>query len=191
MSTKTKTIPTTAQRLADLRAERDQLTKRLAELEQAAINNAFLAEAGVPDARQRHAEVAAARSAAENRLRELATAIKSGELHAEREQREAIEAERASWAKKADELREKQVDAARRLDAALAEADEAWAAYVAASDERGVAVRRAGRQWSNAAWINSFLARLMFTKAPRLARLFHMNPEYRRSASSAEAMVQP
>lgn len=190
MTTTSKNPPTTAARIAELRTEQEQLTKRLAELEQEVTDTAFLAEAGQPDARQRHAEVTAARSAAENRLRELVAAITSGERHLEREQREAAEAERASWARKADDLRAAQLAAAKRVDAALAEADAAWQQYVAAADARGAAMRRAGRGWSGAAWVASFLARLMWAKAPTLARLFGSNSEYRKHAAAAADQVQ-
>lgn len=181
----------TASALAEMREELAALEQRAAAAGDELHSIAFMAERGDPAAQQRRAELLGARSAAEHRARELRDAITSGEKHAEREAAEAAEAERASWATRADELRTAQLDAARRLDAALAAADAAWTDYQRAADARGAAMRRAGRPWSNVSWVSSFVARLMFKQAPALARLFGVNFEYRKAASTAEGMVAP
>lgn len=181
----------TASALAEMREELAALEQRATAAGDELQSIAFMAERGDATAQQRRAELLGARSAAEHRARELRDAITSGEKHVEREAAVAAEAERTSWAKKADELRTAQLDAARRLDAALAAADAAWTDYQRAADSRGAAMRRAGRPWSNVQWVSSFVARLMFKQAPALARLFGVNPEYRRAASTAEGMVAP
>lgn len=186
MTTKT---PTTAQRITEMRAELIELEGQVSAASSELAGIAYLAEIGNREAQQRRAELLGVRGAAEHRAAELRQAITSGEWHHQREQREAAEVERKLWAKKAEEFRSAQVEAARRVDAALRELEAAHVAYLAATDERGSAVRRSGGEWSNFQ-VMSHLVRAVFHHCPQVATHLRLERVQRANASSMEGMVR-
>lgn len=151
-------------RLADWQGERQELEAELAEIEAALGEVAAPAHAGDPDAQARRDELRARRQQVQGALDALSEAIASAEGHLQRQTAEKAEKERQAAQSEAGEQQQVQADAAARIDAALAEIEDAWQEFNAASISRSVASRRAGHR--HRAAHDRLLVQAAFAKAP-------------------------
>jgi hypothetical protein len=119
------------------------------------------------------------------RCEELESAIPIAARRVEAEQEAAQAAEREAAAKLADELKGQQLDAARRVDAALSALQAAWLTYVDAFVQRSLALRRAGKEVANRQ-LNRHLEQAIYAGARRIADVIgldrNMSPHARRLA---------
>ncbi|MBK8097621.1 MAG: hypothetical protein IPK26_10965 [Planctomycetes bacterium] len=178
-----------ARQLGALRTELDLLEGGIVKLDAELVDVEFPAHLGDVEAVKRRKDLMSSRAAVERRIADVKRAITSGEVHVRRLADAEREADRLEWAARADALRDQQLAAARRVDAALKELEAAHAAYLDAAGERGTAVRKAGGTWSNGA-IVSHLHRAMHALCPRIATHVHLDRAQRVNAVPLEQMVR-
>lgn len=175
--------------LGALRTELHLLESRLAKIEEQLIDVEFPAVAlHDPEAVKQRKELASQRDAANARIAVVRRAIASGDVHVKRLTDAEREDERKEWQAKADELRTKQVAAARRIDAALTELEAAHSEYLQVAGDRGTAVRSAGGSWSNGA-IVTHLLRALHALCPRIALQLNLDRAQKINAARLEQMV--
>lgn len=194
-TTKTKTRktppPDTAGALALLRAEHDGIAGQLATIVEDRADLAFAAELGDEQARARGAELDGAAAQLRARRDELALAIASGDRVLAAEETAAAKAKRAQHAARAADLRQQQLAAAARLDAALAEAEAAHVALAALVVERTREEVAAGNTLhAGAAWARSLPARALWRSAPRLGLAVRDAMQVRHHGCLAVEIVQ-
>lgn len=185
-------MTTTANANKQLRALRNELRllePRVAQLDQELIEVEFAAHCGDRDAAKRRGELASQRDAGAARIADVRRAIASGDMYVRRLDDAEREAQRQQWQATADQLRDKQLAAARRVDAALAELEAAHAEYLQVAGHRGNAVRNAGGTWSNGA-IVSHLLRALHALCPRIALQLRIDRAQRVNAARFEQMVR-
>lgn len=171
-----------ANQLNALRTELDLLETRRAKIDEELVDCEFPAVAlHDPEAIARRKDLTEQRAACDRR-------IASGEVHVRRLEDAERECQRQQWQAKADELRDRQLAAARRVDAALAELESAHADYLDSANERSTATRNAGGTWWNAK-VLPHLSQAIYGSPPRIADHLRLSRLMAHHASKLEDLV--